>query len=81
MSKINEISCDCGCGAIEQEIRVFYMENDWCTLRYYDKQKWDNDKSDDLTSNLPETEFHFKSLECLNKWIMDKRINNESSSL
>ena len=63
MSKIREISCDCGCGEIGTDYDVFWMKDGWCTLRY--------------DANTNEIEFHFKSLECLSKWILEKRIDNE----
>ncbi len=64
MSKINQVSCDCDCGEITSANNVFWLEDNWCILKH--------DSGNDL-----QREFHFKSLEHLNKWLLNKRINNE----
>jgi len=65
MSRLNIISCDCGCGETSKESNVFWHEEgDWCTLKYVEGL-------DDIEDE--QLEYHFYSLNCLQRWLNTKR--------
>lgn len=65
MSKLDIVSCDCGCGKTSNNYNVFFSNNGWMTL----KCGYDTD------SEI--FEYHFSSFKCLRRWTTERLLTDD----
>jgi len=62
MSKLDIVSCDCGCGKIESDYNAYWGITGWIELKCPDLI---------LKEGKTDSILHFASLSCLRKWVTD----------